>query len=99
MYPGLWNILKDWLNLHRAARTRDFPWMLQYARRLEGWNPKEFTCHPELNPPRILVSLDGQPEIIIPKKLARKMVKKPYLLLLWIRKHSYGKGIYEKKEI
>ena len=98
MYPGLWVILRDWQNLHAAAKVWDFLYMLRNARKLEGWNPKEFTYHIEENPPRILVSLDGQSEITISKELFQKMVKQPIILLRWVRKHSYSKGIYDKGE-
>jgi len=95
MGSHLWWCLTNWQNLYRAARAWDFPWMLGYARKLEGWNPKEVTYHIEENPPRIIVSLDGQPEIIISKKLFQEMIKQPIILLRWVRKYSYGKSMWE----
>lgn len=83
----LWDCLNKWQRLYEYAKEKDIQGMIETARYLEGWNSSEFTIHPEINPPRIIVFFDGQPEIELSKNKLHKMFKRPVLLLRWVRKY------------
>jgi len=94
MNRELWAAFNHWHWLYYYAKKKRILSMIKIARRMEGWNPDQFVCYPETDPPRLLVSFDGQEKVTLSKERLHEMFKHPIKMLRWVRKHSYGKGLY-----
>lgn len=92
MEYSLWQCLNMWRWLYIKACKKDFQCMVEIARRMEGWNPCEFSWRIERNPIRILISFDGLSEITVTKKELHEMFAQPIVMLRWVRKNSYQKS-------